>query len=78
MSQYGQFTRGMKFYDQIKEIVRKEAAEIWSGEFAREITMDKLSGYVVLNRMWRLARETNLAKAERKLYKILGRGKVKL
>lgn len=63
-SQYGQFTRARKFYEMVKEVVRREA---------RELSLDKMSGYAVLKRMWRLARESNIARAERELYKALGR-----
>lgn len=72
-SQYGQFTRAERFYDTVKEIVRKEAADIWSGEFAREWSLDQSCGSVVLNRMWKIARESRLAKIEDRLYKTLGR-----
>jgi len=72
-SQYGQFTRAERFYDKVKEMVRKEAADIWSGEFAREWSLDESCGSVVLNRMWKIARESRLARAEDKLYKALGR-----
>ena len=72
-SQYGQFTRAERFYDKVKEMVRKEAADIWSGEFAREWSLDESCGSVVLNRMWKIARESRLARTEDKLYKALGR-----
>lgn len=41
-SQYGQLTRARQFYDAAKELVRKEAADIRSGEFAREWFLDQL------------------------------------
>ena len=72
-SQYGQFTRAERFYDKVKEMVRKEASDIWSGEFAREWSLDQSCGSIVLNRMWKIARETRLARTEDRLYKTLGR-----
>jgi ketol-acid reductoisomerase len=72
-SQYGQFTRAERFYRKVKEMVRTEAADIWSGEFAREWSLDQSCGSVVLNRMWKIARESRLAKTEDRLYKTLGR-----
>lgn len=74
-SQYGQFTRAIKYYEKIKEIIRREAFQIWNGEFAKEWSFDQLLGYPVLNRMWKIVRESELAKAEDRLYKILGRRK---
>jgi len=74
-SQYGQFTRAIKYYEKIKEIIRKEAFQIWNGEFAKEWSYDQLLGYPVLNRMWKIVRESELAKAEDRLYKVLGRRK---
>ncbi|MEM2175151.1 MAG: ketol-acid reductoisomerase, partial [Candidatus Micrarchaeia archaeon] len=74
-SQYGQLTRARKYYDKIKEIVRNAAAYIWSGEFAKEWSLEQSMGYPVFNRMWKIARESKLAKEEDKLYRILGRKK---
>jgi len=72
-SQYGQFTRAIRFYEQARESTRKEAADIWSGEFAKEWSHDQASGCEVLNRMWKMARDSKLAQAEDRLYRILGR-----
>jgi ketol-acid reductoisomerase len=72
-SQYGQFTRAERFYDKVKEMVRKEAADIRSGQFAREWSLEQSCGSIVLNRMWKIARESRLARTEERLYKTLGR-----
>lgn len=72
-SQYGQFTRAERFYDKVKEMVRKEAADIRSGQFAREWSLEQSCGSIVLNRMWKIARESRLATTEERLYKALGR-----
>lgn len=72
-SQYGQFTRAERFYTKVKEMVKKEAADIWSGEFAKEWSLDKSRQSSVLNRMWKIARESKLARTEDRLYKALGR-----
>ncbi|MFQ6125998.1 MAG: NAD(P)-binding domain-containing protein [Candidatus Heimdallarchaeota archaeon] len=74
-SQYGQLTRTQHYYPKIKEWVREAAAQIWNGQFAREWAADQAAGRVVLNRMLKLARNNNLAKAEDRLYKVLGRRK---
>jgi len=72
-SQYGQFTRVRRFYSKVKEIVREEAARIWSGEFAREWSLDQAFGRVVLQRLWKIMTSIKLAKAEDRLYRRLGR-----
>lgn len=72
-SQYGQLTRAKEFYDKIKEITKKEATDIRSGEFAKEWSLNQSTSGFMLNRMWKIARNSKLAKAEDKLYKILGR-----
>jgi len=59
----------------VKEWVRKAAVQIWNGQFAQEWAADQAAGRVVLNRMLKLARKSNLAKAEDRLYKALGRRK---
>lgn len=74
-SQYGQFSRALKYYNTIKEIVRTEALQIWNGEFAKEWSLDQLFGRVGLERLWKIMRESKLAKEEDKLYRILGRRK---
>ena len=72
-SQYGQLTRVNRYYNIIKDIVKKEAEEIWDGRFAREFTQEKESGSIVLNRLLKVNKESDLAKAEKRLYKALGR-----
>lgn len=72
-SQYGQFTRARKFYSMVKEIVREQASKIWSGEFAREWSLDQAFGRVVLQRLWKIMTSSKLAKAEDLLYRQLGR-----
>jgi len=72
-SQYGQFTRARKFYGIVKEIVKEEAAQIWSGEFAREWSLDQAFGRVVLQRLWKIVTSSRLAEAEDRLYRQLGR-----
>jgi len=57
----------------IKEIVEKEAAAIWSGEFAREFAEEYRSGLIVLNRLLNNHKRSKLVEAERRLYKALGR-----
>jgi len=74
-SQYGQLTRTQRFYGKIKELVRKEAANIWSGKFAKEWSFDQSCGFSMFNRMWKDVRRSRLAKAEERLYKLLGRRK---
>jgi len=71
-SQYGQLTRAKEFYDKIKEIT-KEAADIQSGKFAKEWSSDQSHAGFILNKMWKNARNSKLAKAEDTLYKTLGR-----
>jgi len=72
-SQYGQLTRIRRYYQKIKEIVEKEAAEIWSGEFAREFAEEYRSGMIVLSRLLDVHKRSRLVEAERRLYKALGR-----
>ncbi|RLG01779.1 MAG: ketol-acid reductoisomerase [Thaumarchaeota archaeon] len=72
-SQYGQFTRAREFYSKVKEIVREQAAQIWSGEFAREWSLDQAFGRVVLQRLWKIVTSSKLAKAEDQLFRQLGR-----
>ena len=72
-SQYGQLTRIQRYLRLIKDIAEKEAEDIWSGRFAREFSQENASGSIVLNRLSRIYKESDLVKAERKLYKILGR-----
>jgi len=72
-SQYGQFTRARKFYDMVKEVVREEATQIWSGDFAREWSLDQAFGRVVLQRLWKIMTSSRLAEAEDRLYRQLGR-----
>jgi len=47
--------------------------KIWDGEFAREWTLEQLAGSPTFNRLWKIARESAMAKEERKLYRLLGR-----
>ena len=70
-SQYGQLTRIKRYYQLIKDIVEKEADEIWSGEFAREFSQEKLSGMPVLSRLTNIYKSSDLVKAERKLFEAL-------
>jgi len=72
-SQYGQLTRIQRYYQLIKDIIKKEAEEIWSGQFAREFTQEKMSGSIVLNRLLKIYKQSKLVEAERRLYKALGR-----
>ncbi|BDB99642.1 ketol-acid reductoisomerase [Saccharolobus caldissimus] len=72
-SQYGTLTRMFKYYDLIRKIVEDEAKDIWNGNFAKEWTLEQQAGYPVFYRLWNLAIESEMAKAERELYKILGR-----
>lgn len=72
-SQYGQLTRIQRYYHLVKEIVRREAEEIWSGQFAREFAEEKRSGMVVLNRLLKIHKRSRLVEAERSLLKALGR-----
>ena len=74
-SQYGQLTRAQRYYARVKPWVKEAAVQIWNGEFAKEWAADQAVGRVVLNRMLKLARNSNLAKAEDRLYKALGRRK---
>ncbi|BCU71548.1 ketol-acid reductoisomerase [Stygiolobus caldivivus] len=72
-SQYGTLTRFFKYYDQIKKIVEDEAKDIWNGNFAKEWTLEQLTGYPVFYRLWKMATESDMAIAEKELYKTLGR-----
>lgn len=36
-SQYGQLTRVQRYYNLLRDIVRKEAQEIWTGQFAKRV-----------------------------------------
>ena len=72
-SQYGTLTRFFKYYDQIKKIVEDEAKDIWNGNFAKEWTLEQLTGYPVFYRLWKMTTESDMAIAEKELYKTLGR-----
>jgi len=72
-SQYGTLTRMFKYYDEMKRIVEKEAKEIWEGSFAKEWTLEQQAGYPVFYRLWELVKQSEMIKAEKELYKILGR-----
>ncbi|ACP34747.1 ketol-acid reductoisomerase [Sulfolobus islandicus L.S.2.15] len=72
-SQYGTLTRMFKYYDLVKEIVKDEAKYIWDGSFAKEWTLEQQAGYPVFYRLWELAVQSEMAKAEKELYKILRR-----
>jgi len=75
-SQYGQLTRGPMYITQdLKDTLYKEAIKILDGTFAREWTEEQATGLVVFNRLHALAREHPMEAEEKKLYKILGRGK---
>jgi len=68
-SQYGQLTRIQRYYQLIKDIIKKEAEEIWSGQFAREFTQEKMSGSIMLNRLLKMYKQSKLVEAERRLIK---------
>ncbi|ADX81951.1 ketol-acid reductoisomerase [Sulfolobus islandicus] len=72
-SQYGTLTRMFKYYDLVKEIVKDEAKYIWDGSFAKEWAIEQQAGYPVFYRLWELALQSEMAKAESELYKVLGR-----
>ncbi|QGA53876.1 ketol-acid reductoisomerase [Sulfolobus sp. E5-1-F] len=72
-SQYGTLTRMFKYYDLVKKVVEDEAKYIWDGSFAKEWTLEQQAGYPVFYRLWELATQSEMAKAEKELYKILGR-----
>ncbi|MEM4290339.1 MAG: NAD(P)-binding domain-containing protein [Nitrososphaerota archaeon] len=72
-SQYGQLTRIERYYHTLRDIVRKEAHEIWTGQFAKEFTEDKISGSIILNRLLETSKRTKLAESEKRLFKLLGR-----
>ncbi|MCD6088476.1 NAD(P)-binding domain-containing protein [Candidatus Bathyarchaeota archaeon] len=72
-SQYGHLTRSRKYYNMVKDVVREAAAHIWNGEFAREWSLDQAFGRVVFERLWKIVTSSKLAKAEDKLYRLLGR-----
>jgi ketol-acid reductoisomerase len=75
-SQYGQLTRIRRYYEMIREIVEREAEEIWNGEFAREFTEEKSSGMIVMNRLKEILRSSDLVKIERRLMEAVKKGKV--
>lgn len=75
-SQYGQLTRGRRFYDKVKSIVRQQATSIQEGKFMKEWSLDQSRGYQVLTKMWEIVRQSKLAKAEERLYKLVGRRQV--
>ncbi|MBP1357629.1 MAG: ketol-acid reductoisomerase [Sulfolobus sp.] len=72
-SQYGTLTRFFKYYNQVKEISREEAKQIWQGEFAKEWTLEQQAGYPQFYRLWQIVNNSDMAKAEEQLYKLLGR-----
>ncbi len=72
-SQYGQLTRIQRYLHLVKDIAKKEAEEIWVGQFAKEFSQEKASGSIVSNRLLKAHKESGLVKAERRLYKALGR-----
>ncbi|WP_338602426.1 ketol-acid reductoisomerase [Sulfolobus tengchongensis] len=72
-SQYGTLTRMFKYYDNVKKIVEDEARYIWDGNFAKEWVLEQQAGYPVFYRLWELAKQSEMAKAEKELYKVLGR-----
>ncbi|AAK41560.1 ketol-acid reductoisomerase [Saccharolobus solfataricus] len=72
-SQYGTLTRMFKYYDVVRRIVENEAKYIWDGSFAKEWSLEQQAGYPVFYRLWELATQSEMAKAEKELYKLLGR-----
>ncbi len=70
-SQYGQLTRIRRYYDIVKEVVEKEAEEIWSGEFAREFAEEKASQMIVMNRLKKILQSSDLVTAEGRVLKAL-------
>lgn len=74
-SQYGQLTKIHRYLHLIRDIVRKEIEEIWTGQFAKEFSQEKASGSILLKRLLKLYKDSELSRAERKLYKTLGRKK---
>jgi len=72
-SQYGTLTGMFRYYDKMKRIVEEEAKEIWQGNFAKEWALEQQAGYPVFHRLWELVKQSEMAKAEKELYKILGK-----
>ena len=73
-SQYGQLSRAMKYYDVVRRIVEDEAREIWEGDFAREWQLEQVAGKPKFRSLWRLVRESEMARVEARLLGLLGRG----
>mgnify|MGYP001772875017 FL=1 len=72
-SQYGQLSRAFRYYDEVRRIVEEEAREIWEGDFAREWQLEQLAGKPKFRSLWRLVRESEMARAEARLLELLGR-----
>lgn len=74
-SQYGQLTRIQRYFNIVKDIVKKEIEEIWSGHFAREFSQERDSGSIILRRLLRIYKDSDLVRAEKRLYEALRRTK---
>ncbi len=72
-SQYGQLSRALKHYDLVHNIVEDEAREIMEGDFVREWQLEQVAGRPKFTSLWRLVRESEMARAEAELFAALGR-----
>ncbi|MEM0322267.1 MAG: ketol-acid reductoisomerase [Thermoprotei archaeon] len=71
-SQYGQLTRGPLFADNnTKELMRELGLEILDGTFAKEWSLEQLSGLTHFKKLYELALQHPMEKEEEKLYEIL-------
>ncbi|MDW8085394.1 MAG: NAD(P)-binding domain-containing protein, partial [Ignisphaera sp.] len=73
-SQYGHLTRLKRYLtEDLKDKIRQAAREIISGEFAKEWALEQLVGLPTFKKLHKELAESMLAKAERELYRVLGR-----
>ena len=72
-SQFGTMLWMHRFYDDFKKKIESTASYIWSGEFAKEWSLEQSVGKPMFNRLWKMLKESELAKAENRLYEFMGR-----
>jgi len=76
-SQYGQLSRLLKFLNQdLKNLFKSEAEEIINGLFAKEWMLEQMSGAPILKRLLMKFKNSELARAEKELFKALKKNQV--
>lgn len=74
-AQFGHMVWAKEYFGHDEEMkrMRETIRRIRSGEFAQDWHAEQQAGFPRLNRAWQMNREHPIAKAERRLYRILGR-----